>query len=184
MSEKLFSDEQMELLIKVITEVVDKTIKPLIDRLDKKIDDRLDKIDDRLDKIGNRFDALELTVSVIGNNVKYLSATTRNALIGANDPIVIVPLPNGDNPKSKYPATIYSLVVADNETLPDGSQNTWNAINSLNLIKEYDPGYETDIMSDNTTVLETSSRKRRLKLMKCLGITAYQINIATTAYYL
>ena len=84
-----------------------------------------------------------------------------------------VPLPDGSFPVNECPPSILNLLVAENESLPNNKgTNIWNAEKSLDLIKEYDPGYEIDGDASNF------SRKRRLKLAMLLGVTSTQLNIA------
>ena len=76
-----------------------------------------------------------------------------------------VPLSDGRQPFHEYPV-IEQLLVAGNERLPSGGQNTWSAAKSLRLILEYEPGYSTD--GDDA---ETRSRPRRIKVAQLLGVT-------------
>ena len=64
-------------------------------------------------------------------------------------------------------------MVSESESLLGGQHNNWNAKKSLELIREYDPGYATD--NDDTP---DHSRKRRLTLAKLLGVTTMQLNFA------
>jgi hypothetical protein len=95
-----------------------------------------------------------------------------NSTKGRDDELEIVPLANGHLPESSMP-TIAKLLVAGNEKLPNGAVNDWNAKKSLKLIREYDPAYETDDESAETT----TSRKRRLKIAQCLGLTGPQLSM-------
>lgn len=104
-----------------------------------------------------------------------------NSLKGKNEILDKVPTigPDGKEkePNLEYP-TIAMLIVAGNEKIPGTDEkNTWNAKKSLALIKEYEPGYETD---EEETV---PSARRRIKLAQCLGISPSQINLAATTYY-
>jgi hypothetical protein len=67
-----------------------------------------------------------------------------------------------------------SLVVAGNESLPNGEKNTWNYKKSKALLQFYD--IESEGESDTET--EEKSRKKRLKLAKIIGIQKQQINLA------
>ena len=101
-----------------------------------------------------------------------------NSTLDSGGTIAKVPLSSGLEPRSEYPTSIYSLVVAENEKLPHDTVNIWNATKSLTLIREYDPGYETED-SDNFV----SARKRRLVLATHLGVTPYQLNTAVRVHY-
>ncbi len=139
---------------------------------------KLDKIDSRFDGIESRLNNVEINVALSNNKLAMLLSKSLNATLDSDSTVAKVPLMNGGDPLSEYPRCIYSLVVAGNEKLPDDSQNTWNAGKSLALIREYDPGYETD---GNDSY--GSARKRRMVLATHLGVTPYQLNTAAIVYY-
>ena len=143
-------------------------------RLDR-IDNRLDRIDNRLDGIDNRFDDIDRRLDGIHAEVRILGAKQANSAKGRDEVLVIVPKMNGELPTIEYPV-IEHLLVAENERLPSGTANTWNAGKSLSLIREYDPGYETD-----DTGGETRSSPRRLKVAQLLGITNAQLTFGLLA---
>ena len=179
-----YSGDQMQALFTLLKNEIQAAIQPLIQKLDK-IDSRFDGIESRLDSIESRFDGIEsrldnveANVSLSNNKLAMLLTKSLNATLDSNSTIAKVSLMNGGDPLSEYPRCIYSLVVAGNEKLPDDSQNTWNAGKSLALIREYDPGYETD---GNDSY--GSARKRRMVLATHLGVTPYQLNTAAIVYY-
>jgi hypothetical protein len=125
-------------------------------------------INTRLDEIDNRLDGIHTEVRILG-------AKQANSAKGRKEILAIVPKMNGELPTIEYPV-IEHLLVAENERLPSGTANTWNAGKSLSLIREYDPGYETD-----DTGGETRSRKRSLKVAQLLGITNAQLTLGLLA---
>ena len=116
--------------------------------------------------MSNRLDNLSV-------QVKILAKKAENSVKGRSDVLAIVPRNDGRDPEAAYPISLEQLLVAGNELLPSGSQNTWNKKCSLDLIKEYEPGYETDDADE-----ATSSHRRRIHLAKLLGITTSQLNSA------
>jgi len=117
-------------------------------------------------------------VAKLAVEMRINAAKTSNASKTSDEPLVPVPLPNGELPRNDYP-TIAELIVSGNEKLPCGVSNDWNAQKSLKLIREYDPTYETD----DETASDVTSRRRRLKLAQHLGLTPAQLNTAMTAIY-
>jgi hypothetical protein len=110
--------------------------------------------------------------SVLLQQLTCRSAKQLNSCKGRDEPLEPVKTREGREPTSPLP-TIEKLLVAGNEKLPSGTFNDWNAKKSLKLIREYDPGYETD----EEEAVQTSL-KRRLVLSQHLGITPTQLNIA------
>jgi len=118
---------------------------------------------------------LKTDVAMVSNRVDILSALHSNSLKGRDDVLTFVPLANGRMPSAATPRTLSSLLVSGNETLPDAAGPAcWNREKSLALIREYDPTYESDGSGDELV----SSRRRRLKVAQCLGITRAQLNFA------
>jgi len=95
-----------------------------------------------------------------------------NSTKGRDDELEIVPLTSGALPQHELP-TIAKLHVAGNEKLPNGQSNDWNAKKSLKLIREYDPGYATDDENEE----KQTSRRRRVKIAQCLGLTGTQMSM-------
>lgn len=153
-------------------EAIDNRLDGIDHRLDG-MDHRLDGIDDRLDGMDQRLNDCNVSVDELNVQVRVLAKKSENSVKGLSDALAIVPTRNGTNPVSTYPTSLAQLLVPGNELLPDGSKNTWNIQMSLELIREYDEGYETDNNDE-----ATSSRRRRLHLAKLLGITTSQLNCA------
>ena len=74
----------------------------------------------------------------------------------------------------EYPRSIECLLVADNEMLPSGTPNVWNKTKSIALLRFYGEDEQTDTEEENSA----SSRARRLRLAKKLGVTKAQLNFA------
>ena len=117
---------------------------------------------------------------VTGLAVRFVisDAKANNAQIGRSETLLRVPLSDGSYPMIsadipvEYPTTISHLLVAGNETLPDGGRNNWNKYKSLALLAAFGDA------SDNDTDREDgpTSRRRRLKVAKHLGVTKTQLN--------
>lgn len=134
---------------------------------------RLDGIDNRLDGIDNQLGNLNGKINNLTIQVKILAKKSENSVKGRSDELAVVPKDDGTDPVAAYPTSLEQLLVAGNELLPNGATNYWNKERSLALIREYDPGYETDNADE-----PFSSRRRRLHLAKLLGITTSQLNYA------
>jgi hypothetical protein len=73
-----------------------------------------------------------------------------------------------------YPINIHSLMVSGTEILPDGTPNLWNKRHSIALLRFYGE----DDATDNEEEASTSSRNRRLRVARMIGVTNTQINMA------
>ena len=165
---QMFSDEQLQVLSGIIKNAVNEVVQPRFDRLETTVS-----------ALSDRVGSLETKVSALSGKVDILTSKSLNSMVDSGGTLAKVPLISGVLPTSECPRCIYSLVVAGNEKLPDDSPNTWNTVKSLELIREYDPGYETD-GNENAG----SARKRRMVLAKHLGITPYQLDTAVRGYYI
>ena len=124
----------------------------------------------KADVAGLRTDVERLTRDVTRIDCRYINST-----LGRDDPLQRVPLPDGTLPIGEYPSSLAALLVAGNESLPNGQPNTWNARKSRDLLIQYDPNYETD---DDIEEVSTRSRNRRLRLARVIGVTRAQLNFA------
>eukprot|EP01126_Amoeba_proteus_P025803 TRINITY_DN2564_c0_g1_i10.p1 TRINITY_DN2564_c0_g1~~TRINITY_DN2564_c0_g1_i10.p1 ORF type:complete len:214 (+),score=20.06 TRINITY_DN2564_c0_g1_i10:168-809(+) len=147
------------------------------DGIDKRfdgIDKRLDGMDRRLDDIDERLSHVEKDLKVTTINQSIMSAKLTNSTKRWDENLVFVPLADGTLPSGDIP-TIEQLLVSGREKLPSsGDLNPWNAKKSLILLRQYDPGYETDEEEELAT-----SRRRRISLGRHLGITPTQFNLAS-----
>ena len=118
--------------------------------------------------------ALDEKVTALEHIQKIAAAKASNAQIGRSEPLVRVPCRSGDIPDVEFPPTICHLLVSGNEQLPDGGNNTWNIRKSFALLAAFGD------QSDNDTDREDgpTSRRKRLKVAKVLGVTKAQLNFA------
>ncbi len=83
-------------------------------------------------------------------------------------------LPSAVNPPLAFPPTLECLLVAGNERLPSGAENSWSKSKSLSLLRFYGEEEDTDTEDDNNV----RSRNRRLRLARKIGVTQSQLNFA------
>jgi len=138
----------------------------LIELLDVQKKDLIKEIDARLH---NALKPLTTQVSI-------LSGKLQNASLSRGDAIVKVPKADGALPESDTPESIMNLIVAGNESLPNGQLNKWSKQKSIKLLREY--GVEADDASDNENEFTERSRTARLKVARALGISNVQLNYA------
>ena len=192
---QMFSDDQMQAMVVLIKNAVNEAVQPRFDSLEAAVGALRGDVDSLKVTVGalrgdvdslkvtvgalrGDVDSLKVTVGALSGKIDILMSKSLNSTLDSGGTIAKVSLISGIEPTSEYPRCIYSLVVAGNERLPDDSSNSWNAVKSLELIREYDPGYETDGIENFG-----SARKRRLVLAKHLGITPYQLDSAVRGYY-
>jgi hypothetical protein len=110
--------------------------------------------------------------------LKIERSRAANSRARRTDKIVPVPLPDGRTP-AIFPETVGQLVVGGSE-LAAGSTEVakWNANMSLQMILQYEPGYESDTEAAGTSddiKKARSSRRRRLHVARLAGITPSQM---------
>jgi hypothetical protein len=102
-----------------------------------------------------------------------------NAGKGREGRLEKVPFHDGTLPDdTEYPPSLSHMLVAGNESLPNGHPNTWNARKSKALLRKYRPASTTASDSEGDEEYSQRSRNRRLELARTLGITASQLNFA------
>eukprot|EP01126_Amoeba_proteus_P025804 TRINITY_DN2564_c0_g1_i11.p2 TRINITY_DN2564_c0_g1~~TRINITY_DN2564_c0_g1_i11.p2 ORF type:complete len:186 (+),score=21.43 TRINITY_DN2564_c0_g1_i11:53-610(+) len=144
------------------------------DLFEEKVEKRFNDMDRRLDDIDERLSHVEKDLKVTTINQSIMSAKLTNSTKRWDENLVFVPLADGTLPSGDIP-TIEQLLVSGREKLPSsGDLNPWNAKKSLILLRQYDPGYETDEEEELAT-----SRRRRISLGRHLGITPTQFNLAS-----
>ena len=145
------------------------------------LDKRVTTLDGKVTALDGKVTALDKKVTALDEKVMALQFLQNNAAakafngqIGRSEPLVRVPCRDGDIPDVEFPPTICHLLVSGNEQLPDGGNNTWNIRKSTALLAAF--GDE----SDNDTDREDgpTSRRKRLKVAKVLGVTKAQLNFA------
>ena len=129
---------------------------------------------EKVTALDEKFTALDEKVTGLHNLQKIAAAKAINSQIGRSDRLVPVPCRDGEIPNVEFPETICHLLVSGNEQLPDGGNNTWNIRKSFALLAAFGD------QSDNDTDREDgpTSRRKRLKVAKVLGVTKGQLNFA------
>ena len=156
------------------------------------LDKRVAGLDERVAGLDEKVQVLDTKLTGLQMHLKISDAKAINAQIGRSETLLRVSLNDGSYPiipgsKTQenvigrfveYPTTISHLLVAGNETLPDGGFNNWNKMKSSMLLQAF--GEE----SDNDTDREDgpTSRRRRLKVAKLLGVTKTQLNFAQMTF--
>ncbi|KAJ3038750.1 hypothetical protein HDV00_000324 [Rhizophlyctis rosea] len=139
-----------------------------LDQIQQIVTTSLKPIHDDLNKI-------TASVKVLETSVKVLETKQHNSALGREDEILPVPKADGQMPSVAVPKTIMELLVAGNEKLPNGRENSWNKSKSAALLREYgEEDYDTETESEITD----HARVRRLKVARRLGITRSQLNFA------
>ena len=159
-------------MVSTLTEADQLVIAALLSTALQPITERLDAISGDVAAISGDVTAISERLNDLQNDFSVVATKAHNAACSKDDTLKKVPLSDGSFPVNDCPQSVLNLIVAGNESLPNGEVNNWNARKSLDLIKEYEPGYETDENAPNL------SRKRRLKLAMLLGVTSTQLNIA------
>ena len=156
----------------ILTEADKLVIAALLSTALQPMTERLNAVEQRLDAISGDVAAISERLNDLHNDFSVVATKAHNAACSKDDTLRKVPLSDGSFPVNDCPQSVLNMLVAGNESLPNGQGNNWNARKSLDLIREYEPGYETDENASNL------SRKRRLKLAMLLGVTSTQLNIA------
>ena len=124
-----------------------------------------------------RKDTQELRVAIheLKRGLDQVAVRQRNSTLGREERLEKVPNRLGFLPSDDiYPETIMHLVVAGNEKLPNNSTNNWNKTKGKNLLLFYE---EDDDQSDGEQdEYSETSRARRLKVARAIGVTRQQLN--------
>ena len=138
----------MALTLEGIKDVIDEALKP--------IKEDLASINSRLDK---------------------LQAIQTNSRARLRDRLVKVPLPTGGEP-ANFPPTLGALILGGSELLSGGAAASWNMDQSLQLILQYDPAYQTENETSSSDGRKRkSSRRCRLHLAHLIGVTVSQMQM-------
>ncbi|KXZ49039.1 hypothetical protein GPECTOR_23g126 [Gonium pectorale] len=119
---------------------------------------------------------LSATVTSTSDKVAVLLAKQQNSAAARTAKLVGVSCENGRMPDGDFPTTIMELLVAGNEKLPDGSQNIWNSKKSKKLLAQY--GDESYGAQSDVGEYTMTSRVRRLKVARRMGVTQAELNFA------
>jgi hypothetical protein len=104
---------------------------------------------------------------------KILEAKSMNSCASRTTRLQKVPTKNGTYPKSDFPETLMNLLIAGNDTLPNGTKNQWNKQKSLKLLQEYGQDC-SDFAGDS----EQSERECRVKVAQMIGIGYAQLSLS------
>ena len=118
-------------------------------------------------------------MATMKHDIQVLSAKQSNSTKGRDEALDHVPFPLRAEivGEGVMPPSLAHLAVAGNETLPNGDRNTWNARKSKDLLKTYGDQSESEGEVEES---HPTARKRRIRLARCIGITAAQLNSANT----
>lgn len=152
--------------------------------IDAKLDTFQRGFDAKLDTfrrdVDARFGELQNDVQTMDTRLIRLEVRQRNGLLGRNDTISWPPNGQGLQPPNQEWATmdltISHLIVAGNESLPNGSVNDWSSNRSKAALDFYGDNPSDSEAEDNEH--SERSRNRRLRLAKHLGISRSQLNFA------
>ncbi|EFJ44257.1 hypothetical protein VOLCADRAFT_95491 [Volvox carteri f. nagariensis] len=148
-----------------------------IEQIKQLLDDDLKPIKDELADLSTKVDDLSTKVDKTMTKVDILVAKQQNSTATRSDRLQVVPRSDGSMPTVDFPESILQLLVADNESLPDGQRNTWNRSKSKVLLRQYEDANESESDTDDNEQ-SSKSRAQRLKLARLLGITNAQLNFA------
>lgn len=145
--------------------------------LQQECDEKLHLLQAKFDILESKYHTLSIKVTSIDEKVddvsmkfEIMNAKMLNSTMTKHDPLVHVRKADGSMP-IEFPQTIGVLIGHNVDTVP-----RWNAVNSLQLIREYDSGYITD--SDDNCDDEDCNRRRRVLVAKHIGVSRYQLNSA------
>ena len=153
------------------------TIEGIKTVIDKAIADQITPI---LDTTLAKVNAIETKVNAMGFRVNAMAVRERNSHAGRDDEIEWPPREDTGVPHDpKEPFSINCLLVAGNEFLPNNQKKTWNKEKSMQALRYYGEGHESD--SDSENEYSQKSRACRLRLAGMLGISRVQLNFAQMA---
>ena len=153
------------------------TMTEKVTALDEKVtalDEKVTALDEKVTALDEKVTALDEKVTTLQHRQDRTDARAFNGQIGRSEHLARVPLTDGTYPVAEFPETIANLLVAGNEKLPDGRDNTWNKQKSRALLAIFgdESGNDTD-REDGPT-----SRRQRIKVAKIMGVTQTQLNFA------
>lgn len=158
-------------------------LKQMLDAALQPVVQRLDTMDARLHTMDVRLDRMEKQLTVMEKRQMVTEALQANGRAGLHDKLMKVPLRDGTEPDI-FPATLGALAVGGSELAAGtGTAANWNRDLSLRLILMYDPNYETEAeaLPEDAQRVERSSRRRRLRLAKQIGVSPPQLQMALVA---
>ena len=142
------------LTIDAVKQAINDAIKPLVEKVDKVVE--------KVDKI----------IPILG----ALEVKERNSSAGRDEPLEWPPNRETGTPYDpQEPININCLLVAGNEMLPNGQPNSWNRTKSKAALSYYGEGGDSD---SEGSEYSATSRARRLRVARVLGISRAQLNFA------
>ncbi len=121
---------------------------------------------------------IQATLNSMHATLDSIEVKERNSHAGREDALEWPPRKDGQVYNAEEPVTIITLLVAGNETLPNGTKNTWNSDKSKAALRFYGDGSGSESEGNE---YDEKSRARRLRLARKLGISRAQLNVAQLA---
>ena len=155
-----------------IKEAIDKAIEY---KITPAINNAIDKaIEDKMTPAINN--AIE---DKITPTLKSIEARLENSYAGREEELKWPPHKESGLPYAAGETiTINCLLVPGNEKLPNGKTNNWNKTKSRAALEYYGEKCESD---EEKSEYSASSRARRLRLARVLGVSSAQLNFAQLA---
>jgi hypothetical protein len=139
---------------------------------------KLTMADDEELTMANIKEAIQAGIKPIQVILDSIEVKERNSHSGLEDALEWPPRKDGQVYNAEEPITINTLLVAGNETLPNGTKNTWNSNKSRAALRFYGDGSGSESEGNE---YDEKSRARRLRLARKLGISRAQLNFAQLA---
>ena len=138
-----------------------------------------DKIVPSLKSMGATLKSMEATLESMGAKLESMEVKLENSLAGREEELKWPPHKvTGEPYVTGESININCLLVAGNEKLPNGKPNTWNMAKSKAALQYYGEECESD---EEKSEYSESSRARRLRLARVLGVSRAQLNFAQLA---
>ena len=123
-------------------------------------------------------ESIEVKERNIQATLDSIEVKERNSHAGREDALEWPPRKDGQVYDAEEPITINKLLVAGNETLPNGQKNSWNRFKSKKALCFYGEGSGSESEGNE---YDEKSLARRLRLARTLGISRAQLNFAKLA---
>ncbi|PNW71284.1 hypothetical protein CHLRE_16g647750v5 [Chlamydomonas reinhardtii] len=162
--------------IEQFKQLLEDALKPIKDEV-AGLSTKVDVLSTKVAAISTKLDDVSTKLDKTMVKVDILVVKQQNSAATRSDRLQVVPRPDGSMPTVDFPESILQLLVAGNESLPDGSRNTWNKSKSKSLLRQYEDASESESETDDNEY-SSKSRARRLKLARLLGISNTQLNFA------
>ena len=131
------------------------------------------------DAIEPTLQSMGATLKSMGAKLESIEAKLENSFAGREEELKWPPHKVIGQPyEAGESININCLLVAGNEKLPNGKPNTWNMAKSKAALQYYGEECESD---EEKSEYSESSRARRLRLARVLGVSRAQLNFAQLA---